>query len=271
MTNLTTGVLTTADGTRISFQTEGAEGAPWIVLSNSLATDRGVWDPQISALTKSRRVLRYDSRGHGDSDPATPPYNFDQLSGDVVDLMDFLEIESAEFMGVSLGGMTGLALAIAHPDRVSKLICCDARSDAPEAYKGIWDGNIARLHDQGIEALSSTTLERWFSAAFLADPANVDTLAEVRSMIHRTSAAGYEGVARCLQSLDLLGDLPRIRCPVLYVTGEFDPAAPVPVMQAMCDVTEGAQFAVVEDAAHLSNIEQPERFTRIIAGFLNLE
>jgi len=271
MSNLVTGQVTTAGGVRISYQIDGAEGAPWIVLSNSLATDRRVWDPQMEALTKSRRVLRYDARGHGQSDPGAPPYNLGLLADDVVALMDHLGIETAEFMGISLGGMTGLALAIAHPKRVSKLICCDARADSPDAYKAIWDGNIARLHENGISVLCEPTMERWFTAGFLADTANSETLTTVRAMINTTAAAGYEGAARALQNLDLLPNLPKISCAVLYATGEFDMAAPVPVMQAMCDATPQAEFVVIEGAAHLSNLEQPDSFTKTVTAFLGLK
>jgi 3-oxoadipate enol-lactonase len=270
MNNLNTGEVTAPDGVRISYHVEGPEGAPWIVLSNSLATDRRVWDPQISALTACRRVLRYDGRGHGASDPGTAPYTFEQLAGDVIALMDHLDIETADFMGISLGGMTGLKLALSHPGRIGRLVCCDARAVAPEAYKAMWDGNIAVLQQGGIAALVEPTLGRWFTADFVADPANAAQLTTVRAMINATAGVGYEGVARCLQTLDMLKDLPTISCPVLYVTGEFDPAAPVDAMQAMAEATPGAEFTMIEGAAHLSNLEQPARFSAAIKGFLIL-
>jgi len=262
--------ITTADGVRISYNVEGPEGAPWIVLSNSLATDRHVWDPQIAALTATRQVLRYDSRGHGLSDAGTSPYNFDQLADDVIALMDHLDVKIADFMGISLGGMTGLAVALKHPTRIQRLVCCDARADAPDAYKNIWDVNIARLQASKLEALCAPTMERWFTPAFLVSDQNAEVLSAVRSMINATSATGYEGVGRCLQSLDFLGDLPKISCPTLYVTGEFDLAAPVAVMQNMTEITPNAKFEVVKSAAHLSNIEQPDRFLNAIKDFLAL-
>jgi 3-oxoadipate enol-lactonase len=160
MTNLNSGEVAGPDGVCISYHVEGPEGAPWIVLSNSLATDRRVWEPQISALRASRRVLRYDGRGHGESAPGTAPYTFKQLAGDVLALMDHLEIQSADFMGISLGGMTGMELAANHPGRIKRLVCCDARAVAPDAYKAMWDGNIAALQQGGIAALVGPTLGR---------------------------------------------------------------------------------------------------------------
>jgi 3-oxoadipate enol-lactonase len=265
-----TGTVAGADGTAIAYQVDGAEGAPWIVLSNSLATDRRAWDLQMPALLGRYRVLRYDTRGHGQSGAGASPYRFEDVVGDVLAVMDALSIPRADFMGVSLGGMTGLALALKAPDRIGKLVCADARADAPAPYKAIWDGNIARLAEVGLSGLAAPTMERWFTEAYRSNPAHAPVLAMVREMIEATCPTGYEGAARLLQSLDLLEHLPKIACPVLYITGEHDPAAPVAVMQAMADRTPGASLTILPDAAHLSNMEQPAAFDRAIGGFLSL-
>ena len=191
------------DGTSISYQIDGPKDAPWLILSNSLATDRSMWVPQMAALSASRRVLRYDTRGHGQSDVAEPPYTSEQLVGDVVALMDHLKIENADFMGLSLGGMTGLGLAVDHGSRVNRLVCADARADAPAVYREIWDTNIDRLHKGGIDALCEPTMERWFTEGFLKQAENADLLNGVRAMIRGTTPQGYEGVGRFLQQLDL--------------------------------------------------------------------
>lgn len=263
-------VQNSVDGVEIAYQVEGLEGAPWLILSNSLATDRRIWDPQMEALLKTRRVLRYDVRGHGQSAAGQSPYNFEQLTGDVLALFDALSIERADFMGISLGGMTGLALAMRAPERVGRLVCCDARADAPDPYKAIWDVNIARLNEVGIDKLVEPTLGRWFTAPFVDAAENTATLDVVRDMIRATSPVGYEGVARLLQSLDLLGGLPALTCDTLYITGEADMAAPAAVMQVMADQTPRAKLTVLSNAAHLSNMEQPEAFIDAIGGFLAL-
>ena len=117
-------------GVDIATYVNGEQGRPWIVVSNSLAANSSSWDHQLSLLTKTFRVLRYDTRGHGRSSALEGPYTFAHLTGDVLALMDHYEIEKANFLGLSMGGMTGLGLAIDHPSRVTRLICCDARSDA---------------------------------------------------------------------------------------------------------------------------------------------
>lgn len=268
MTGRVFGEITAPDGVELFYQVDGEEGRPWVVLSNSLATDLRLWAPQIASLTERFRVLRYDTRGHGKSGVAKAPYNLKMLTGDVLALFDALEIERADFVGISLGGMIGLELAISHPDRIKRLVCCDARADAPDAYKSIWDGNIGRIADGGLAAVCEPTLERWFTADFLKDPANLDVLATVRSMILGTSRDGYEGVARCLQSLDILPRLGAIGCPTLFIVGESDPAASVAVMEDMRNRTPNAEMLILRNAAHISNLEQSQAFGDGIAGFL---
>ena len=262
------GEVSAPDGTNLFYQVDGEKGRPWLVLSNSLATDVRLWEAQLASLTKSHRVLRYDIRGHGKSGAASAPYNLNMLVGDLIALFDALEIERADFVGISLGGMTGMEMAITHPGRINRLVCCDARSDAPDAYKAIWDGNIARLDEGGLGAVCEPTLERWFTAGFLQDPANLDVLAMVRSMILGTTRDGYEGVARCLQGLDILPRLGGIKCPTLYVVGEFDLAASIAVMEDMKDRTSGAEILILKIAAHLSNLEQPHAFAAGVQAFL---
>ncbi|MEM5476306.1 alpha/beta fold hydrolase [Pacificibacter sp. AS14] len=268
---MSTNTVTLPDGTNLNYCVEGKSDGDWIILSNSLATDLRLWDNEVKFLSKSMRVLRYDVRGHGQSESSPAPYDFDQLCADLVALMDHLSIEKADIMGISLGGMTALAMGIKHPTRVNRIMCCDARADAPDPYKAIWDGNIAKLHAENLGALCEPTLTRWFTAPFLQNADNKLGLDVVRSMFNATAPDGYEGVARCLQSLDLKGDLAGLSHETLYVTGAADMAAPVAVMQEMSDLTPNSQFKVIEDAAHLSNLEQPEEFANIIKKFLNID
>ncbi len=263
-----TGTVTMQDGVKLAYQIDGPADGDWIILLNSLATDMRLFDHETSYLGKTHRVLRYDTRGHGQSDASAPPYGFPRLMSDVVGLIDHLEIERADMLGVSLGGMTALAVAIAHPNRVKRLICCDARADAPDPYKAIWEDNIAKLHAENLAALCEPTLTRWFTDPFLADASNKPKLDVVRDMFKSTSAAGYEGAAQCLQTLDFLPSLSTLQAETLYVTGDQDLAAPVVVMQSMADATPNSTFKVIEDAAHLSNLEQPKQFKDIITGFL---
>ncbi len=252
------GILQVRDGTRISYSVSGR--GPWLILSNSLATDRGMWRLQLAELQSRFTVLCYDTRGHGQSSVSDEEYRFDTLAADVVALMDHLDVDRANFMGLSMGGMTGLALALADPDRVERVVCCDARADAPDGYKAMWDDNIALSESSGMDAVADRTMPRWFSPAFHADPANASLLASIRNMILRTPPEGYRKAARCLQTLDLLRSLDQVSLPVQFIVGEQDPAATLSVVQEMADRVSGAQVQVIPGAAHLSNLENPDAF-----------
>jgi 3-oxoadipate enol-lactonase len=255
----------------IAYRVEGNADKPWLILSNSLATDHRMWAPQIPVLQENFRLLRYDTRGHGSSTASKAPYSFADLTGDVIGLMDQLGIRSASFMGLSLGGMTALGLALDHADRIDRIICCDARADAPEIYRKMWPANIERARNEGMAALVEPTMERWFTADFRADTDRQQVLLETGNMIASTAVEGYAGCASALMTLDYLPRLGDISLPSLFVVGEHDPAAPADVMKNMADATRGSAFEVIRESAHLSNLEKPEAFNKAIMGWLNAD
>lgn len=256
------------NGTELNTRVDGPEGADWIVLSNSLGADLTMWDPQIDFLTRKYRVLRYDTRGHGQSDAPAGPYHFDDLVGDILGLMDHFGVAQGAFMGLSLGGMSGLGLALSYPDRVEKLLCCDARADAPDAFVASWDQRSTAIREGGMEAIVSGTLERWLSEGFRnSDPAAAERCAD---MIRRTDADGYIACAAALKRLDYLKDLHRLNLPVLYVVGDEDSGAPPQVMKEMARRTPGAEFRIVPNAAHIANLDNPSGFNAAIAKFLEI-
>ncbi|MGI9491203.1 MAG: alpha/beta fold hydrolase [Geminicoccaceae bacterium] len=254
------------NGTRLFVQIDGADGAPWIICSNSLGATHRMWAPQMELLTKSHRVLRYDTRGHGDSAAPQASYQLANLVSDVVDLMDRHHIEQADFLGLSLGGMTGLGLALDHSGRINRLICCDARADTPPPFAKMWDERIASVDAKGVSALWPGTLERWLTPACQASCA--DIVDQLKTDFERTSAEGYKGCAAAIRELDYLRHLGRIDLPVLYIVGDQDSGAPPETMRAMADATPGAAFNEIENAAHIANIDNVEAFNRTIADFL---
>lgn len=256
--------------TRIASRLDRAEqpDAPWIVLLNSLAADTRMWDGQIAALTRRYHALRIDTRGHGASEASPAPYSFDLLVGDVLSVLDREGIGRATFLGLSLGGMTGLHIALAHPERMETLVCCDARADMPPPGVQGWNERIAAVEAQGMEAILQGTLGRWLTAGFRA--ANPQAVAVIEDMIRTTAPAGYIGCAEAIKRLDILKDLHRITVPTLFVVGSEDVAAPPSAMEEMASRLPGARFALVQDAAHLPNVDNAAGFHRAVAGFLGL-
>lgn len=255
----------TVNGADLNYRIEGPEGAPWLTFSNSLATDMALWDDQAAALRDRFRILRYDTRGHGGSSGPSGDYSFDELVSDVVGLWDHLGIESSSLVGLSLGGMTGLGLLLAHPERVTQAAICDCRADAPQMFYDMWVERRAAYRDHGIEAVVEGNLQRWFTPEFLAT--NPPMLDGVRAMIRRTSGNGFIGCTGALMTLDYLKDLPKITGDVLFVVGAQDGPHP-DAMRQMHEAVPGSGYEVIEDAAHLPNLEQPQRFNEILSAYL---
>jgi 3-oxoadipate enol-lactonase len=263
-----TGRVTLRSGVALNTRTDGPEGAPWLILSNSLGTNLSMWDPQMPFLTSRYRVLRYDTRGHGDSDVPEGPYSFDLLVGDVIELMDALGIQTASFMGVSMGGMTGLGLSIGHSDRISRVVCADARADAPPPFQAMWDTRMAAVNDGGLEAIVEGTLATWLTEDWrVAHPAETDA---VREMVVANTPAGYIACCKALQKLDYLKSLGQAMTPILLVGGTQDVGASPEVMGAMAAATPGGTYIEIPNAAHVANINAPEAFNAAIKSFLDL-
>lgn len=256
------------NGFDIAYRIDGEASRPWLVLAHALATNSKLWDAQIEAFTRTHKVLRYDARGHGASGAPPGPYSIAALVNDVVALMDALEIERAAYVGVSMGGIVGLGLALEHPDRVSRLVCCAARADSPPAYAQVWAQRIELARSGGMQAVVDATVGRWFVERPPGTPGAAERIEKARRMVLETSVEGYCGCAAALQNLSYLQSLHRVQVPVHYIAAERDCAIPVEVMREMHEATPGSTFTVIPDAAHLCNLEQPERFNGIVGGWL---
>lgn len=248
---------------RLAAQVEGQAGKPWLLALHSFATSSAMWADCLPALTQTHRVLCCDARGHGHSGTAPGPYRFDDLVGDAVAILDDLGIARCDVLGLSMGGMTALGLALDHPDRVHPLVCASARAAFPPAVAAAWAIRAAAVADGGMAAIAKETLTRWFSPA--ARPALVDA---ARQMILATDPEGYRGCAAALEQLNYLPRLGGMRVPVLYLAGAEDATAPPAVMAEMAAATPGAPLDVLPGVAHLSAMEAPAAFAAAVAGFL---
>ena len=254
-----------ANGITFNYRIEGTEGAPWLVFSNSLATNLSMWDEQAAALNKSFRILRYDHRGHGGTEATDGRYNFDLLVADVIGLFDVLSIKRAHFVGISMGGMTGLALASNHPDRVDRLVVCDCGPASSPASAQQWEERIAIAQKDGIEPLVDATARRWFPPEFIEN--NPAVFQRACDMIRKTPVKGFIGCAGALANYDLRPGLPGITAATLLIVGTKD--ATVPGIKAINAAIPGSKLVELEGAGHLSNLEQPGNFTGALQQFLS--
>jgi 3-oxoadipate enol-lactonase len=254
-----------ANGIGFNIAIDGPDGAPWLVLSNSLMTNLSMWDDQVAELKKSFRVLRYDQRGHGGTQATEGSYSFDLLVADIVAILDALSIKRAHFAGISMGGMTALYLAQRHPQRFDRIIACDCGPASTPASAQQWKERIDLAAERGMEALVEPTVARWFPPEFLAG--NAPVLDQVREMIRTTPFAGFRGCALALSDYDLRPGLAGIDRPTLLVVGTKD--ATLAGIRQIKEAVRGSALVELEGAGHLASLEQPAAFTGAVRDFLN--
>ena len=247
----------------------GRENAPVLLLLNSFGATHRMWDPQMSLLESHYRVIRCDTRGHGESPTPTPPYSFDDLVADAFAVLDRHNVETATVMGLSLGGMTGLGMALAAPERINSLVCCAARADAPEPFVQNWHNRLGMLERGGVEEVWNNTVGMWLGEDTRRD--HPEREAALRESFLKTTEDGYRGCAHALMGLDYLRHLGDMKVPTLFIAGENDMAAPPDAMRAMKEACPGSELAVVPGAKHIVNIDSPCDFNVAVLDTLGLE
>jgi 3-oxoadipate enol-lactonase len=250
------------NGSELYYEVSGKEGAPWLVLSHSLACSVRMWDPQVAAFKDRYRILNYDMRGHGQSAAPAGPYSFDMLADDVLGLMKECRIQRAVFMGLSIGGMIGQTLALRNPASFEKMVLADTTHMQPPEVIKQWDERIRIAKTEGMKALVPSTMERWFTAPFRDTP----QAKKIAGLIAATPVAGYIGCGQAIMKLNTTARLKDIKLPVLAITGEADVLAAG--TRHIGEQVPGAKFVSIPQAAHIANIEQPEKFNQALREFL---
>lgn len=247
----------------INIQIDGSDSAPVLIMSNSLGTNLGMWDPQVPALTKHFRLVRYDRRGHGKSGVPAPPYSMEMLGRDVLAIMDGLGIKKANWCGLSMGGMVGQWLGANALERFEKLMLCNTANYF--ADKTGWADRINAVKTGGLAAVAAGVANRWFTPGFIArEPDQVERL---RQMVRETPLDGYLGCCEAIRDMDHRDLLPKITAPTLIIAGKHDVATTPADAEFIRAHIPGAKLALL-DAAHISNVEQADNFTAEVLGFL---
>lgn len=256
-----------ANGITVNYRFDGPEDAPVVTMSHSLAANLEMWAPQVEVLQKRYRVLRYDTRGHGGTEAPEGAYTLEMLADDAYALLQALGIERTHFVGLSLGGMIGQTLALKHPGIFLSLALCDTSSRVPGEAVAAWNDRIGIARDKGMAALVDGTIERWFTEPFRAS--RDDVVAPVRGMIQATPVAGFAGCCEAIKGLNLIELISAIDLPTLIVVGAEDQGTPVAASEAINQRIAGSTLVVLDAAAHLSNMEQPDAFSAALTGFLD--
>jgi 3-oxoadipate enol-lactonase len=254
-----------ADGD-LHYQFDGPQGAPVLVLSNSLGTDLHMWDPQIPAFTEHFRVLRYDTRGHGRSLVTQGPYTMEQNGRDVLALLDALDLDKVSFCGLSMGGLIGQWLAINSHRRLNRVVLCNTA--AKIGNPDVWNPRIETVLREGVtamQALREASIARWFTPQFAeARPEQVEA---VVNMLAQTSPQGYAANCAAVRDADFREQISAISLSVLVVCGTQDAVTTPADGRFLLERIIGAQYAELH-AAHLSSVEAGAAFSECVLAFL---
>jgi 3-oxoadipate enol-lactonase len=239
-----------ANGINIAYQFDGPTNAPVVIMSNSLMSSLAMWDDTLPVLTNKYRVLRYDTRGHGKTQVTPGPYNIALLAQDLVGLMDALKISKAHLVGLSMGGMI-----------------CQYIGANQMPPRSLWEDRFATARKDGIAGLAEGTLKRWFVEGFAAKaPGKIEI---VRKMILGTSLEGYLGCASAVRDMAQTTMLLKIKAPTLVLVGAQDPACTVDQATVLHRMIAQSKMFIIDNAAHIANIEQPHAFNQILREFLD--
>lgn len=257
--------LADVNGTTLHYRFDGYENGPAVMLSNSLASDLTMWEPQIPALVEAGcRVLRYDSRGHGQSAVTEGPYSIELLADDAVGLMDGLGLERVHFCGLSMGGMVGQMLGTRHGDRLISLALC--ATSAYMAAREIWDERIEMVRKGGMAAVVDASIDRWFTKA--GQERLASEVEKVRRMILNTPVDGFSACCAAIRDMDQRESIHAISTRTMVLVGEHDPGTPVSAAEFIHERIASSELRIIPDAAHFVNVEQSRGFNDALLEFI---
>lgn len=249
---------------RIFYTVDGPEDAPALVFSNSLGATHRMWDGQIAALKDRFRIIRYDRRGHGQSDNAGGDYTIEMLGREGLAVMDAAGVAKAHWCGLSIGGMAGLWIAANAPERIECLVAASAATHLPTPE--VWNGRIRTAANRGIEPLADPTMGMWFTKAFLkSDP---EAVAKIRAGFVETTVEGFSGCCAAMRDMDLREMVREIAAPTLVIAGSDD-AGTTPADQAVIVSRVPDARGVILKASHIVNVEQAAAFNAALSDFLD--
>ena len=254
-----------ANGIDINYEIEG-EG-PWLTMSHSLACNLHMWDPQMPVLTKKFKVLRFDTRGHGQSSAPAGEYTLEQLADDLKGLLDALKIKQTHYAGLSMGGMIGQAFALKYPGVFQSMVLADTTSRRPPNAGQMWGERIQNAQTKGMGALVQGTLERWFTEPYRNS--RKDVMEKIGNDIRNTPVNGFVGCCHAISKVDYLDRLKEIKVPALVIVGEQDHGTPPEAARVIQQNLPGSELKIIPSAAHISNVEQAQVFNDSMLGFLN--
>jgi 3-oxoadipate enol-lactonase len=259
---------TTINGIDLCFTESGNPSRNAIVLIHGFPFSHESWDEQIDLLKEDYRVIAYDLRGHGSSGVGDGQYAFEFFVDDLFGLLDHLRIGSAILCGLSIGGYIALRAVERNPERVEGLILSDTQSgpDSNEA-KLRRGATVNAIKANGVDAYAEGLVKALFApTSFTTRP---DVVKRIKETVRSTSPVGICGTLLALAGrTDTTLSLPGIRVPTCIIVGEHDTITPRRLSEEMHGKIPDSEFHVISDAAHMSNLENPDAFNKYLIEFL---
>lgn len=255
------------DGVPIHFDDVGT--GPPMVLGHSILCSGEMWMYQVPRLVERYRVINIDQRGHGQSVPATGPYELQDMVEDAIAVMDHLEIESAVWAGLSMGGMVAMHAAISNPARVSALVLLDTHAGAETLYKKIkYRAMSVGTKLFGMRPFFPAVIPLLFGQTSCAEnPALIEDWKE------RIAAIDVPSVTRAVSVLvkrpSIVDQLADVAVPSLVIVGEEDASLPPPISREIAETLPNASLVIIPGAGHLSALEKPNEVSEAMLGFLD--
>jgi 3-oxoadipate enol-lactonase len=249
---------------RVHYEFSGPAAAPVLVFSNSLGATLSMWNLQAAAFSDRFRVLRYDTRGHGQSSTTPGPYSIEQLARDVLALLNALKLDRVHFCGLSMGGQIGQWLGLNASSRLHRLILSNTAAKIGNA--DAWNARIEAVASKGMKEVSSAVVGRWFTPSFREK--NPEVVSPILRAFESSNPVGYAANCAAVRDFDTRATASQIRVPTLVLSGAHDLSTPPAGVRALAAQISGARYLEL-NAAHLSNIEDAVGFNRELAGFLS--
>ena len=253
---------------RVHYDLIGPDRGPVVFFAHALVADGGMWAGQVTPLAEAGyRSLRMDMRGHGGSDAPAVQCSIMDLARDVVALLDHLSLPSVHFVGLSIGGVIGQALAVNFTARLASLILSDTTSAAAPNHQTMWAERTALVEKAGSAApLAPGMMPRLLSAAFKDH--HPLRWREIEATIEATSPAGVYAGAQALSGYDFTADLPKLTSPTLVVCGQNDPATPPSEAKKIANLIPGARYVEIANGMHFPNVEYPDQYANVLVDWL---
>ena len=252
------------NNTLINFEDYGSKNKDVIFFSNSLGTDNRLWHKIINHFIDDFRIITYDKRGHGLSSIPDNNLTIEDLAIDTANLLDYLNISKVNFVGISIGGMIAQKLAAIRPDLINKLILCGTAVKIGNL--SIWDERIKLIKKYGLDGISDSIIEKWFSKDFIS--MNFAEIQIYKNMLNSTSLQGYLECCRAIKAADLSNSTSLIKKPTLVIVGQNDLSTPPSLVKSTAKVIENSKFEIINNSGHLPCIDNPIRFSYLLRSFL---